>query len=226
MKKQAGIIFWIYALVVLLELLFIFFNQSQLRWFTKPLLMPLLMIGFYSAVVKRSGVFFFFILAALFLSWGGDVLLQMQGMFIPGLISFLLAHVCYIIYFTKTGKGKQGFVQLKPVVVLPVLLYILLFLWSLFPYLNALKIPVTVYGITIGTMLLLALNTKHKLDSRTTLLFIAGAFLFVLSDSILAVNLFAYKHLVLSLLVMITYATAQYLIVKGAILNQEHPSLI
>jgi uncharacterized membrane protein YhhN len=226
MKKQAGIIFWIYALVVLLELLFIFFNQSQLRWFTKPLLMPLLMLGFYIESGKRSGAFFLLILAALFLSWGGDVLLQMQGMFIPGLISFLLAHVCYIIYFTKTGKGKQGFVQLKPVVVLPVLLYILLFLWSLFPYLNALKIPVTVYGITIGTMLLLALNTKHKLEPRTALLFIAGAFLFVLSDSILAVNLFAYKHLVLSLLVMITYATAQYLIVKGAILNQEHPSLI
>lgn len=221
MKQQAKLIFGIYALVVLLELLFIYFNQSQLRWFTKPLLMPLLMIGFYMTSVKRTGAAFFLILVALFLSWGGDVLLQMEGMFIPGLVSFLLAHICYIIYFTKTGKGKQGLVQLKPIVVLPVLLYVLLFLWLLFPYLDALKIPVTVYGITIGTMLLLALNTKHKLLDKTASLFIAGALLFVISDSVLAVNLFAYKHMLLSLLVMSTYAAAQYLIVKGAIANHS-----
>ena len=222
MKKQAGIIFGIYALVVLLELFFIYFNQSHLRWFTKPLLMPLLMLGFSISTAQRNNTLFFLIMAALFLSWCGDVLLQMEGMFIPGLVSFLLAHVCYIIYFTKTGKGKKGLVQAKPVIVLPVLIYILLFLWLLFPYLGALKIPVTVYGITIGTMLLFALNTKHKLAGTTASLFIAGASLFVISDSLLAVNLFAYKHMLLSLLVMITYASAQYFIVKGALANRDH----
>ena len=221
MKKQGGFIFGIYALVVLLELLFIYFNQSQLRWFTKPLLMPLLMLGFYIASFKRSGIFFYLILAALFLSWCGDVLLQMEGMFILGLVSFLLAHICYIIYFIKTGKGKQGVAQLKPLIALPVVLYIILFLWLLFPYLEALKIPVTVYGITIGTMLLLALNTKQKLQDKTSSLFITGALLFVISDSVLAINLFAYKHVALSLAVMITYAAAQYFIVKGAIVNQD-----
>ena len=219
MKQQSKIIFGIYTVVVALELLFIYLDQSQLRWLTKPLLMPLLMIGFYIATVKRNGIFFFLILTALLFSWGGDVLLQMEGMFIPGLVSFLLAHVCYIIYLTKTGKSKQGLVQLKPIIVLPVLLYVLLFLWLLLPYLAALKIPVTVYGITIGTMLLLALNTKHKLQNKTTSLFITGALLFVISDSMLAVNLFAYKHVALSLAVMITYTAAQYSIVKGAIAN-------
>ena len=219
MQQQSKLIFRIYALVVLLELFFIYLNQVQLRWFTKPLLMPLLMLAFYTASVRRSGTLFYLILTALFLSWCGDVLLQMEGLFIPGLVSFLLAHICYILYFTKTGKGKKGLLQLKPLFALPVLLYILLFLWLLFPYLNALKIPVTIYGITIGTMLLLALNTKHKLINSTAVLFITGAFFFVASDSILAVNLFAYKHLVLSLLVMATYAAAQYLIVKAAISN-------
>lgn len=220
-QRKTNIAWYLYAIVVLLDLLFVYLNMGYERWFTKPLLMPLLMIGFYIASVKRTGVLFFLILAALFLSWGGDVLLQMEGMFIPGLVSFLLAHVCYIIYFAKTGKGKQGLVQLKPIVLLPVLLYIFLFLWLLFPYLDALKIPVTVYGITIGTMLLLALNTKHKLLDKTASLFIIGALLFVISDSVLAVNLFAYKHMLLSLIVMITYAAAQYFIVKGAIANQD-----
>lgn len=40
MKQQSKINFGIYAVVVLLELLFIYFDQTELRWFTKPLLMP------------------------------------------------------------------------------------------------------------------------------------------------------------------------------------------
>jgi uncharacterized membrane protein YhhN len=205
-QQQAKIIFGIYALVVMLELLFIYFDEPQLRWFTKPLLMPLLMLGFYVASANRNGTLFYLILFALLLSWAGDVLLQMNGMFIPGLISFLLAHVCYIIYFSKTGKHTKGLIQLKPLIALPVLLYILLLLYLLFPYLDTLKIP---------------LNTKYKSKNIVSLFFITGALLFVISDSLLAINLFAYKHLMLSLLVMITYSSAQYLIVSGAILNEE-----
>lgn len=221
MKQKARLIFGIYALVVVLELLFIYFDQQQLRWFTKPLLMPLLMLGFYTALAKRSGASFYLILLALFLSWAGDVLLQMKGMFIPGLISFLLAHVFYIVYFSKTGKGKKGLLQLQPLIGIPVLVYILIFLWLLYPFLDTLKIPVTVYGITIGTMLLLAINTRHKLSNDASTLFFIGALLFVISDSLLAVNLFAMNHLLLSLCVMLTYAAAQYLIVKGALTNEQ-----
>lgn len=221
MKQQSKIIFGSYAVVVVLELLFIYFDQSQLRWFTKPLLMPLLMLGFYTASVKRSGTLFYFILSALFLSWAGDVLLQMKGMFIPGLISFLLAHVFYIIYFSKTEKGKRGLLQLQPLIGIPVMGYILIFLWLLYPFLNELKIPVTVYGITIGTMLLMAINTRRKVIDNAATLFINGALLFVISDSLLAVNLFARNHFALSLCVMLTYTSAQYLIVKGALTNQK-----
>jgi uncharacterized membrane protein YhhN len=221
MKQQSKIIFGLYAVVVALELLFIYLDQSQLRWFTKPLLMPLLLIGFYTASVNPGGLFFNLILTALLLSWAGDVLLQMKGMFIPGLISFLLAHVFYIIYFRKIGKGRKGIVQRKPWIGIPVLIYILIFLWQLYPFLEELKIPVTVYGITIGTMLLLAINTRHKLRNDTSALFITGALLFVISDTLLAVNLFAMQHVVFSLCVMLTYAAAQYLIVKGALVNEK-----
>jgi uncharacterized membrane protein YhhN len=219
MKPQARIIFGFYALVAALELFFIYVDQPQLRWFTKPLLMPLLLLSFYTASAKRNGPFFNLILVALLFSWAGDVLLQMKGMFIPGLISFLLAHVFYIIYFSKTGKGKKGVLQLQPLIGIPVLIYILIFLWQLYPFLAALKIPVTVYGITIGAMLLMAINTRRKLNNDSSALFFIGALLFVISDSLLAVNLFAMNHVVLSLCVMLTYVAAQYLIVKGALIN-------
>ncbi|MEJ8820145.1 lysoplasmalogenase [Lacibacter sp. H407] len=219
MKQSATIVFRIYALVVVCELLLIYFQQPEWRWFTKPLLMPLLLLGFYLSSAKRNSTGFYLIAAALILSWAGDVLLQMKGMFIPGLISFLLAHIFYIVYFIRSNPGKKGLLQFQPLIGIPVLLYILLFLWMLFPYLDALKIPVIVYGITIGTMLLMSINMRRKTNHVAATYFIVGALLFVISDSLLAVNLFAYSSMLLGLCVMLTYASAQYLIVKGAFQN-------
>lgn len=217
MKQPASIVFRIYALVAVCELLLIYFQQPEWRWFTKPLLMPLLLLGFYVGSANRNSKGFYFIAAALVLSWAGDVLLQMKEMFIPGLISFLLAHIFYIIYFIRSNPGKKGLLQFEPLTGIPVLLYILFFLWMLIPYLDALKIPVTVYGITIGTMLLASINMRRKTNHVAATYFIVGALLFVVSDSLLAVHLFAYSSVLLSLCVMLTYASAQYLIVKGAL---------
>jgi uncharacterized membrane protein YhhN len=220
MKQLPTIVFRIYALVVVCELLLIYFQQPDWRWFSKPLLMPLLMLGFYLRSTRRNSTGFYFIAAALVLSWAGDVLLQMKGMFIPGLISFLLAHIFYIIYFIRSNSRIKGLLQIHPFIGIPVLLYILLFLWLLFPYLDALKIPVTVYGITIGTMLLASINMRRKTNAMAATCFIIGALLFVVSDSLLAVNLFAYSSMLLSLCVMLTYTSAQYLIVRGALQDE------
>lgn len=221
MKQRTRLYFILFWIIAVADLLFTWFQQNELRWLTKPLLMPLLAIAFYLGSAKKSGQLFYFILAALLLSWGGDVLLQMKGLFIPGLVSFLLAHVFYILYFIKTNHSKKGILQFQPLIGLPVLVYIVIFLYLLYPFLDALKIPVTVYAITIGTMLLMAINTKRKVKDDAAALFFNGALQFVISDSVLAVNLFAYPGRLLSLCVMITYCSAQYLIVKGALLNEE-----
>ena len=190
-----------------------------MRWISKPLLMPVLMLVFYIAAKRKKDTLFYLILAALFLSWCGDVLLQ-ANLFIPGLVSFLLAHVCYILYFKQAGNNRKGLIQTKPLLILPVMLYIVLLLVLLFPYLQQLKIPVILYSITIGVMLLMALNSRHQINYKASAYFITGALLFVFSDSLLAVNLFVMQQWVLSLGVMATYATAQYLIVKGALVNE------
>lgn len=46
---------------------------------------------------------------------------------------------------------------------------------------------------------------------------LAGAALFVLSDSVLAINKFYQSFELAGLLIMLTYGAAQYFIVKGAI---------
>ena len=190
-----------------------------MRWISKPLLMPVLMLVFYTASEKKNGTPFYLILSALFLSWCGDALLQ-ANMFIPGLVSFLLAHICYIIYFKQAGNYRKGLLQIRPLIAIPVLLYVFLLLLYLFPHLQELKIPVVVYSKTIGVMLLMAMNTRLQLNNTASTYFIAGALFFVISDSLLAINLFVMQHWVMSIAVMATYAIAQYLIVKGALVKQ------
>lgn len=203
-----------YAITVLLDLIFIYTQQNNLIWFVKPLLMPLLMLGVY--IQRKLIKFWPLLFSALFLSWAGDVFLLANGWFIPGLVSFLLAHVCYIIYFSKLNSKQKGLLQFEPLIGIPVVVYIIIFLWLLYPFLDTMKIPVTVYAITIGLMLLMSIHTRRKINDDASTLFFNGALQFVLSDSILAVNLFAFPSVILSLCVMITYSTAQYLIVKGS----------
>ncbi|MFT3844965.1 MAG: lysoplasmalogenase [Lacibacter sp.] len=221
MNKTTKLLFLFFWMLTAAELLLIYFQQTQLRWFTKPLLIPLLAVAFYTGSTVRKGNQFYFILFALLSSWLGDILLMMKNMFIPGLVSFLTAHIFYIAYFIKTKPGKKGLLQFQSLIGLPVLIYISIFLWQLYPFLDTLKIPVTVYAVTIGIMLLLAINTKRKVKDDAAVLFFNGALQFVISDSLLAVNLFAVNSLVLSLCVMLTYCSAQYLIIRGSLINQE-----
>jgi uncharacterized membrane protein YhhN len=221
MKRAAKHLFIVYAIVVFLDLLFILLRREDLRWFSKPLLMPVLMLALSLLASGKKEKSFFLFLTALFLSWCGDVLLQAKNLFVPGLVSFLLAHVAYILYFRKVKGAEKGMLQRQPLIVLPVLLYIGFFLWIVFPHLGQLKIPVILYSLTIGTMLLMAINTRHKVDPSVSTYFIAGALLFVLSDSLLAINLFAVKDWLFGPFVMVTYSAAQYLLVKGALAKKK-----
>lgn len=212
--KQAFPIYF-YAGCIAADLLLIAWNKEDLRWCTKPLLMPLLAIWVWQKGRKIQAFPKRMLLAALALSWLGDVLLQTGNLFIPGLISFLLAHLAYSAFFIKSGRGP-GQLQQEPLIGLPVVVFIALFLWLLYPFLSSMRLPVTVYALVIGLMLLLALNQRNRVNGKAATLLFSGALQFVLSDSLLAVNLFAYHHTILSLCVMATYASAQYLMVKGA----------
>ena len=220
--QQPRVLFFLYFLVTLADIALIYFNQADARWLTKPLLMPLLMAVVWNH--RKKIPLYTWMLGGLALSWAGDVLLQLKGMFIPGLISFLTAHICYIIYFIKINPAQKGLLRKEPLIGLPVLVYILIFLWQLYPFLDAMRLPVTAYGITIGTMLLMSINTQQKVNKTASVLFFNGALQFVISDSLLAVNLFALSHTVLSICVMATYTSAQYLLVRGSLSVQNSAS--
>jgi uncharacterized membrane protein YhhN len=79
------------------------------------------------------------------------------------------------------------------------------------------KLPVIIYAIVILTMLSGAINRSEKVNQHSYWLVLAGAILFVISDSAIAVNKFSLPFESSGIVIMSTYILAQYLIVTGYI---------
>ncbi|MGI5492077.1 lysoplasmalogenase [Microtetraspora malaysiensis] len=69
---------------------------------TKGLLMPLLALW----VLARRGPGI--IVAALLASTAGDIALEIDGMFVPGMGFFAIAHICYITFFVRERPRFRG----------------------------------------------------------------------------------------------------------------------
>ena len=199
-KRNLFIIVILAAVFILDQLIIGFQLSNPWRFTTKTLLIPLLIYLYLNNTNSTNKLF----LAGLAFSFLGDLFLLFKGGFIGGLISFLIAHILYILTFKKSFKKHNPFAFLITAS------YIIGLIGLLYPNLDSLKIPVILYSVTIGVMLYTAMSTLQKW-------LIVGAVLFVISDSILALNIF-YKHSTIgSLSVMLTYVFAQYFLVRGMI---------
>lgn len=217
MQQKQRLFFFLFSMIALIQIMYVGIGREELRIFTKPLIIPLLGLTYYYSLEKKPSLFKDAILLALFFSWLGDILLLNESMFVPGLISFLTAHIFYIYFFARTNSGQASYFKLRPVMLIAVLAYLIEFMYLLWPSLGAMKIPVLLYGITISTMLSAAIWQYQKLDDRTSLFMIIGATFFVTSDSILAVNKFSSPFETAGIFIMTTYILAQLFIVLGAI---------
>jgi uncharacterized membrane protein YhhN len=218
--KQAALWISLFWIAVVADLSIIITGNESLRFYAKPLLMPLLMLALISSTPgKLSSIRL--IVIGLFFSFLGDVFLMWDNYFIPGLICFLLTHVFYIIYFLRLASKHGSFVKKNPWLILPLAAYAIGMVWFLFPKLGALAAPVAIYAAVISTMLASCINLYKQLIKSAYTYFIAGAFLFVLSDSLLAINKFYQSFSFAGIAIMSTYVLAQYLIVKGVIAEKR-----
>lgn len=206
----------IYTVIVLLELISRnFIELETLHYFAKPLIVLSLLIFFFSQSQHINKTIKTLMVLALMFSIIGDVALLFDGIkpiyFIVGLAAFLLAHVMYVLVFLKqrdTKKNPLGFILLM-------LLYAALLFYLLKDGLGDLLIPVIVYMIVILCMSTTAfLRLKHNNKPSYNWVFIGGI-LFMISDSILAIDKFYQSFNLSSIGIMLTYALAQYCIVIG-----------
>ncbi|MDH7447895.1 lysoplasmalogenase [Aquimarina sp. 2201CG14-23] len=190
-----------------------------LRYITKPSVIGSLIVFLILNRSKLKKEVFRLMVLALFFSLLGDILLLFDKIhslfFIGGLVSFLSAHVLYVLVFAKKrNPNKRNLIFLIITLCYGVLLF-----FYLKDGLAELLIPVIIYMIVILTMSNMSYLREGKVSVHSYQLVFVGSLFFMLSDSLLAINMF-YKPLYLgNILIMSTYAIAQLLIVYG-VLNQ------
>ena len=216
--------FYVVSIVNLIE------QVVKIGWLdlaTKPLLMIMLMLYYLSARKETSSNLSKLMMGALVFSWFGDLLLMLQekieGVFIFGLASFLVAHIFYIFTYKLAkykdlGELKKSFIHTRIVFLMFIggaLIYML------YPYLGELLIPVILYTIVIITMGVFALLRRGWTLDKSFIMVYSGALLFIMSDSMIAINKFMSPIVQARLLIMATYIAAQFLIVKGILAHEN-----
>ena len=165
-------------------------NWFKLEWVAKPAVMLCLFVWLFTTV-GLSGATLWFGLGIL-LSLLGDVLLMisLDRFFLYGLVAFLVAHVFYIIGFNSPIPAISAWS-----VILAILIgwggarVIRRILTSVVASGNIrMRLPIIVYGVVISLMLLSAMIKLNDLswNAGAALLVALGAFLFYISDVILA----------------------------------------
>lgn len=118
-------------------------------------------------------------LAGFCLSWFGDVFLISEKLFLPGLVSFLFAHIAYAWAFVIRGMDGRWAVAASVVVAV---IAIVIARW-LTPHVAKskpqMKIPVLAYMAVISVMVVFSVGAA---GASGNFLILAGAVAFFLSD--------------------------------------------
>ena len=194
----------------------------RVRFVTKPLsLLILLLLFIHFGGWINPG--YWFGIGLMFSLLGDFFLLLRARFFIPGLFSFLIAHLCYIIGFSW-GRVSPSWWLVIPFVVVGLLIIVA------YPRIiggvrrrlqqKRLWMPVVLYMLTITTMLVMAFLTWFRPVWGGYAAFFAslGALLFTASDSLLATGRFLRPVPYGNFLVMFTYHLGQLGITMGALL--------
>ncbi len=176
---------------------------------TKPLpVIAMLML------LKPVGHYSRFIFIGLLLSVIGDVLLEFStSLFIYGLLAFLMAHLSYIVAFFKRS------IRIAPIPLVLLMAFGSVIYWFLYPGLGDMAHPVLIYIVVILIMSWRA--TAQGNFNKNAIYPVAGALLFVASDSLIALNKFYVEIEYHRYLIMLSYWAAQSLIFYSAFADQQ-----
>jgi uncharacterized membrane protein YhhN len=158
------------------------------------------------------------LLAALGLSALGDLFLGVNGiarvspelLFLAGLFSFLLAHLCYIrLFATHTERlSRTSLRRVGMALVGATMLSLLAVLW---PTLGGMRPPVVIYAVVLGAMAISAQRSKFPAITAV------GALLFVASDAMLAYARFHHIFSAAAVLMWFRAYLAQLFICVGVV---------
>ena len=207
----------IYLIIVTIHLYSCFHHQEELRKVTKCLLMPILALIYYLGCPKEN--FSKVILFAIFFGYLGDVFLIIENLFLLGVASFIIGHLLYIITFLiETGFKNYR----KNLLVFLLVCLVYFYLESeILKYFRPAIIKAGLWGpLFVYESILVALNISSALYAYCyrniySILTYIGSLIFMVSDCVLAKQLFLENNKYYQIIIMFTYILAQSLISLG-----------
>jgi uncharacterized membrane protein YhhN len=205
-------ILFVLAFVLLVGLLVFEKGQNRKGLLPTKTVLSLLFIVTAVSQIHLIQPYTLFIIIGLLFCLGGDVFLALpqERMFLFGLVSFLLGHVCYVIGFIWiAGPSNMTLIGAIVTIVLSGLVYI----W-LKPHLGTMKKPVIAYILVISFMFISAWSVlgMPRQPFMARLLVFAGAACFYISDIFVARDRFLKNAFVNRLLGLPLYYLAQFMI--------------
>ena len=188
---------------------------------SKALFLPTLMMYLYVQpnVTNKPGKNL--VMLGLLGSFLGDLFLISKSLFIPGMIAFMMTHVCNILFFSKLYSPLQPKSKILYVSTFLLICFCVFMYFQLSGGMGNLIYPVLVYMALISSAALMAIHISNNKVTKIIAnnFWIPGMLFFLASDSILAFNKFDLSRNSpvenIGLVIMITYCLAQFLLVKG-----------
>lgn len=187
-----------------------------LHWIAKPLTTLLILGAAWRAAPPVSATYRRWIIIGMAFSLMGDVLLMLPvDAFVPGLVAFLIAHVCFLRALCSDTRFAA-----PPWTLLAAVAYGGLNLWALWPTLpDALHAPVVVYVLVLSAMggqaMTRVMRHGHEALAISAQWAAAGALLFMLSDTLLAWDRFRVGIPLATLWVLATYYAALWCLARS-----------
>lgn len=178
--------------------------------FTPLVTMTIIVFGFFSFLVTGVTVYSFLIIFGLILGLIGDTLMMLEEVnYIQhGLLFFLTAHILYV-------AAMSGGYSFQPWNIgLGAALGVLLagFFSKIYRGAGKKSLPVFIYMLAISTMIFFAVSHFNNGITPKAVVLSAGAVLFCISDTTLAVNQFVRPITHSTVFTWLTYGPAQFLI--------------
>ena len=193
-----------------------------LQFIAKPGVMVMLIIHLWTSV-GLAGAPLWFGLGILFCLVGDVFLLWLDRFFLPGLVSFLIGQIAYIIGFNSPATPLSLWGLLLALIIglscARVMRRILTSIAEKGP--AQMRIPVMAYGMVISLMLLSAMLklTDSSWGAAASALAGLGAFLFLMADIVLGWNKFVTPLKNGRLLNIAMYHIGQILLVAGVVMQ-------
>jgi len=199
----------IFILFAILHLVSFYSKNKTFCLIFKPLTIFSIVVTAFYLSYNNFSYFNILIILGLIFSMIGDIfLLFPEEKFIHGLISFLIAHVLYILALSKYILGIKNIL----IVLFVLSIYGLLVFNYLKDKLGKYKIAVISYISIIIIMGTLSINYYLVDKSSESISFLYGSVLFIISDTTLAIDKFNKKFYLAQFVILTTYYLAQYLI--------------